>query len=40
MTVTDFLNYLLRGKDTSQLAHDLAWVYGSRQAAAERRSRS
>ena len=40
MTVIDFLNYLLRGEDTSQLAHDLAWVYGSRQAAAERRSRS
>ena len=40
MTVVEFLNYLLRGKDTSELAHDLAWVYGSRQAAADRRART
>lgn len=39
MTVTEFLNYLLRGKDTHKLAYDLARVYESRQAAAERRAR-
>jgi len=39
MTVIEFLDYLLRGKDTHQLAADLAWVYGSRQAAVERRAR-
>jgi hypothetical protein len=39
VTVVEFLNYLLRGKDTRQLAQDLAWVYGSRQAAAKRRAR-
>jgi hypothetical protein len=38
MTVIEFLEYLLRGKDTNQLAHDLAWVYGSRQAAAQRQA--
>jgi hypothetical protein len=38
VTVIEFLEYLLHGEDTSQLAHDLAWVYGSRQAAAERRA--
>jgi hypothetical protein len=40
MTVTELINYLLlRGKDTRELAYDLAWVYESRQAAAERRVR-
>ena len=37
MTVIEFLNYLFRGSDTKQLAADLAWVYESRQAAANRR---
>ncbi|MET0895012.1 MAG: hypothetical protein ABWY77_02085 [Acidimicrobiia bacterium] len=40
MSVTEFLDYLIRGKDTSGLALDLAWVYESRQAAAARRTDS
>ena len=38
MSVTEFLNYLFRGQDTSNLALDLAWVYETRQASAVRRS--
>jgi hypothetical protein len=38
MTLTDFLNYLWRGKDTDQLALELAWVYETRQATAIRRA--
>lgn len=39
MTVIEFLEYLFRGRDTRELALDLAWVYESRQAAATRRTR-
>jgi hypothetical protein len=40
MTVKEFLEYLVRGRDTRELAYDLAWVYESRQAAAVRRTRT
>jgi hypothetical protein len=40
MTVMEFLDYLVRGKDTRQLASDLAWVYAARQSSAARRAHS
>ncbi len=37
MTVIEFLEYLFKGRDTRDLALDLAWVYEARQASAVRR---
>lgn len=37
MTIIEFLDYLFKGRDTRDLALDLAWVYEARQASAARR---
>lgn len=37
MTVSEFLDYLFRGRDTGPLALQLAWVYEERKASEARR---